>query len=81
MIESGPDITTKSAPDTISISVARLTLLERIATAAERLLCNAAALQEQFNPESFEVSADVINELTVALHQLTEAEAADQDGA
>lgn len=58
----------------------RIEMLERIAKAAEDVVYGALSLQpNQFNPESYEVSADEIDELTLALSDLAEMEAYEDD--
>jgi hypothetical protein len=52
--------------------------LELIATKAERLVYNASALQDQFNPESYEVSADDLNALAESLVALDEIKEGDE---
>lgn len=44
--------------------------LNRIAEIAERLLDDATALQEQLNPESYEVSAGILMQLSRAIGEL-----------
>lgn len=58
----------------VTISAARLAWLERVADLAERLTTEAWPLQEQFNPETFEVPADIIDRLTLAFNELWESE-------
>lgn len=51
----------------------RLDRLEYIADLAERLITEAHPLQEQFNPETYEVPADAIMKLSKALYDAEEA--------
>lgn len=49
---------------------ARIEKLEEIADLVEKLLVDAYPLQEQFDPESYEVSASIIMRLSKAWHDL-----------
>lgn len=55
--------------------VDKLAALERIADIAEKIVYDAISLQpDQFNPETYEVSAEYIDALVFALRELDDSE-------
>lgn len=58
----------------------KIQLLEQIAKIAEDVVYEAFSLQpDQFNPDSYEVTADLIDKLTVAVSNLSEMEMFEDD--
>lgn len=47
--------------------------LQKVALLADRLVTQAYPLQEQFNPETYEVDGQTLGELAMALTELEEA--------
>lgn len=53
--------------------------LQKLALIANRLIAQANLLQEQFNPETYEISRSTVDELEIALAELEAIEAKSTD--